>query len=98
MYSIPNLPNQITRFIYAELCRSLPPPSDDTPETRALHDERAMLGVAHLLPENLAEAELAALIVAAQFRAREALGAASRDPGTGLDPDHVRAAPPRPPL
>ncbi len=86
MHSIPNLPDSITRTIYADLCSLLPPPPDDTQEARALRDERAMIAVAHLLPETAAEAELAGLIVAAQFRAREALRAASQKP----DPDHMR--------
>jgi hypothetical protein len=86
MHSIPNLPDSITRTIYADLCSLLPPPSDDTQEARAMRDERAMIAVAHLLPETAAEAELAGLIVAAQFRAREALRAASQNP----DPDQVR--------
>jgi hypothetical protein len=103
MHSIPNLPDPLARSIYADLCRSLPPPPEDTPEARHLRDERAMIAVAHLLPENAAEAEIAVLIVAAQFRAREALCAASQrvpgldpgsiprpDPGTSLHPDHVR--------
>jgi hypothetical protein len=46
-----------------------------------------MTAVAHLLPENAAEAEVAVLVVAAQSRAREALRAASQP---GLDPDQTR--------
>ncbi len=95
MFSIPNIPDTLSRAIYADLCTSLPPPPDDTPEGRQLRDERAVTAVAHLLPENAAEAEVAVLIVAAQFRAREALRAAARcipglDPGTGLEPDQIR--------
>jgi hypothetical protein len=87
MYSIPNIPDLLSRAIYADLCTLLPPPPDDTPEARHLRDERAMTAVAHLLPENAAEAEVAVLVVAAQSRAREALRAASQP---GLDPDQTR--------
>ena len=61
MPSIPNIPDTLSRAIYADLCRSLPPPPDDTPEALALHHERAMTAVAHLLPENATEAEVAVL-------------------------------------
>jgi hypothetical protein len=87
MQSIPNLPAPLSRAIYAELCTLLPPPPDDTPEARALRDEHAMTSVAHLLPENAAEANVAVLIVAAQARAREAFRAAAQ---AGLDPDQTR--------
>jgi hypothetical protein len=75
MYSIPNLPDRLTREIYAELCKSLPSPATATPEARASRDARAMTAVAHYLPENAAEAELAAQIVAADFHAKDALRA-----------------------
>jgi hypothetical protein len=87
MRAIPNLPESLAREIYADLCRSLPPPPDDTPGARATRDERAMTAVAHLLPENAAEAEIAVLIVAAQFQARDALRAACQP---GLAPEQVR--------
>jgi hypothetical protein len=77
VYSVPNISDLLAREIYADLCTLLPPPLDDTPEARARRDERAMTAVAHLLPENAAEAEVAVLVVAAQFRAREALRAVS---------------------
>ena len=78
MNAIPNVPDQLAREIYADLCRDLPPPSPDTPEARAIRDERAMAAVAALIPENAFEAELAALIVAKAFHARHALRDASR--------------------
>jgi hypothetical protein len=95
MLSIPNISGAIAREIYAELCRSLPPPPDGTPESRALREQHAMTSVAHLLPENAAEANVAVQIVAAQFHARDALqGASCRtsglDPGTAPDPEVVR--------
>jgi hypothetical protein len=66
----------------------LPPPAEDTPGARAVRDQRAVTAVAHLLPENVAEAEVAALIVAAPVNARDALrcGAAH----AGADPAAVR--------
>ncbi len=67
MTSIPNIPAALSRHIYADLCRWLPPPPDDTAEALAIRDERAMTAVAHLLPENSAEAEVAVLIVVAQI-------------------------------
>ena len=87
MHSIPNIPDTIVREIYAELCRSLPPPPDDTAEARHLRDEHAMTAVTHLLPENVAEANIAVLIVTAQARAREAFRAAAEP---GLDADRLR--------
>jgi hypothetical protein len=77
MYSIPKLPDPLAREIYAALCTSLPSPASATPEGRASRDERAMTAVAHYLPENAAEAELAAQIVAADFHAKDALRAAA---------------------
>ena len=77
MYSNPNLPDPLTREIYAELCTLLPSPATATPEGRAIRDERAMTAVAHYLPENAAEAELAAQIVAADFHAKDALRSAA---------------------
>ena len=77
MYSIPNLPDRLTREIYAELCTLLPSPATATPEGRASRDERAMTAVAHYLPENAAGAELAAQIVAADFHAKDALRSAA---------------------
>ncbi len=73
MTLIPNIPESLSRTIYADLCTLLPPPEQDTPEDRANRDERAMTALAHLLPENAAEAEVAVLIVAAQAHARDAL-------------------------
>jgi hypothetical protein len=87
MSSIPNIPDAIARQIYAELCGSLPPPPDDTPERRAIREQHAMTTAAHLLPENAAEATLAVNIVAAQFHARDALQDAARP---GIDPEERR--------
>jgi hypothetical protein len=52
-----------------------------------------MTAVAHLLPENVAEANVAVQIVAAQTHARDALQAASRVPG--LDPGSFPGPDPR---
>jgi hypothetical protein len=103
MSSIPNIPDTIAREIYAELCRSLPPPPDNPSESRAIREQHAMTSVAHLLPENAAEADVAVQIVAAQFHARDALQAASRHiPGLDRGPassrtNYAAAAPRQPP-
>jgi hypothetical protein len=77
MSTIPNVPDTLARYIYAQLCIMLPPPHENTPEAIQLRDERAAIAVAHLLPANAAEAEVAVQIVAAQFHARDALGTAA---------------------
>ncbi len=87
MSPIPNIPDTIARQIYAELCRSLPPPPDGTPESRAIREQHAMTSAAHLVPENAAEADVAVQAVSAQFHARDALQAASC---SGADPETVR--------
>ena len=78
VYLLPNIPESLSRAICACLIGNLPPPAEDTPEQRALRDERAITALAHYIPENAAEAELAADIVAAEFRAKDALRCAVR--------------------
>jgi hypothetical protein len=78
IYVLPNIPESLSRAICADLIGSLPSPADDTPEQLALRDERAITALAHYIPENAAEAELAADIVAAQFHAKDALRGAVR--------------------
>ena len=78
IYVVPNIPEPLSRAICAELIGSLPAPANDSPEQRALRDERAITALAHYLPENAAEAELAADIVAAEFHAKDALRDATR--------------------
>jgi hypothetical protein len=78
VYLLPNIPESLSRAICAALIRDLPPPADDTQEQRALRDERAVTALAHYIPENAAEAELAADIVSAEFRAKDALRCANR--------------------
>jgi hypothetical protein len=73
IYVLPNIPEPLSRAICADLIGNLPPPADDSPEQRALRDERAITALAHYIPENAAEAELAADIVAAEFHAKSAL-------------------------
>ena len=80
IYVLPNIPEPLSRAICACLIGNLPPPAEDTPEQRALRDERAITALAHYIPENAAEAELAADIVAAEFRAKDALRCANRFP------------------
>ena len=77
IYVVPNIPEPLSRAICADLIGNLPSPAEDTPEQRALRDERAITALAHYLPENAAEAELAADIVAAEFHAKDALRAAN---------------------
>ena len=60
IYVLPNIPESLSRAICADLIGNLPPPADDGPEQRALRDERAITALAHYIPENAAEAELAA--------------------------------------
>jgi hypothetical protein len=78
IYVLPNIPEPLSRAICADLIGNLPPPTDPSPEQRALRDERAITALAHYIPENAAEAELAADIVAAEFHAKDALRAAAR--------------------
>jgi hypothetical protein len=78
IYVLPNIPESLSREICADLIGNLPSPADDTPEQRALRDERAITALAHYIPENAAEAELAADIVAAEFHAKDALRGALR--------------------
>ncbi len=87
MHAIPNIPEALSRAIYADLLAHLPQGSDDTPEGIELRNQRAMTVVAHLLPENGAEADIAVQIVGAQFHARDALRAAVR---AAEDPAEVR--------
>lgn len=87
MFIIPNIPIPLSREIFANLCSYLPDPAPSTPEARAARDQRAMTAVAHLLPENAAEAELAVQIVANDFHAKDALRWAALP---GLDPGEMR--------
>src|SRR5215472_16443163 len=74
IYVLPNIPESLSREICADLIKNLPTPADDTPEQRALRDERAITALAHYIPENAAEAELAAdLAVAERCRRQHAL-------------------------
>jgi hypothetical protein len=78
IYVLPNIPEALSRAICVDLIGKLPSPAEDTPEQRALRDERAITAFAHYIPENAAEAELAADIVAAEFHAKDALRGAIR--------------------
>ena len=73
VYLLPNIPDHLSRAICASLIAILPTPADVTPEQIALRDERAITALAHYIPMNAAEGELAVDIVAAQFRAKDAL-------------------------
>jgi hypothetical protein len=79
MNAISSTPAPLARHeVYAALCTYLPPPSPDTPEARAIRDERAIAAAIALRPADSAEAELAAQIVGADFHAKDALAAASQ--------------------
>jgi len=73
VYLLPNIPENPSRAICASLIGILPPPAEVTPEQIELRDERAITALAHYIPMNAAEGELAVDIVAAQFQARHAL-------------------------
>jgi hypothetical protein len=77
IYVVPNIPESLSRAICVALIGSLPRPAENTPEQRALRDERAITVLAHYIPENAAEAELVADIVAAEFHAKDALRGAA---------------------
>ena len=78
IYHLPNVPEALSREICAALIRALPTASDATADQLALRDERAVTALAHYIPENAAEAELAVDIVSAQFHAKDALCSAVR--------------------
>jgi hypothetical protein len=78
IYVLPNIPEPLSRAICACLIRNLPTSRDDTPEQFALRDERAITALAHYIPENAAEAELAADIAIPTARRRSAATAAGR--------------------
>jgi hypothetical protein len=61
IYVLPNIPESLSRAICVDLIDKLPSPADDSPEQRALRDERAIIALAHCIPENAAEAELGAV-------------------------------------
>ncbi len=87
MHALPNLPPAIARQIFATLCAALPLPATDTPEARAARDEAAMAAVAALQPADASEAQLAALIVAADAHANDCLRRAVQP---GQQPEDVR--------
>jgi hypothetical protein len=60
IYVLPNIPEPISGAICAFLIGLLPRHAEDTQNQRALRDERAITAHAHDIPENAAEAELAA--------------------------------------
>jgi hypothetical protein len=86
MPTLPNLPDSIARETFATLCSLLPPPANDTPETRADRAETAMQAVADLRPANAFEADLAAHIVGHIAHANDALRQAAEP---GLDPQKI---------
>ena len=90
IYVLPNIPEPLSRAICADLIGNLPPPADDTQEQRALRDERAITALAHYIPENAAEAELAADIVAAEFHAKDALRSAARSRNDPAETERCR--------
>lgn len=73
MYPFPNLPPALSREIFASLCRSLPPPADETQQARDARDTFAMAAIAALDPSDTAEAMLAVQVVTAECHARDCL-------------------------
>lgn len=78
MYPFPYLPPTLSREIFAELCRSLPPPADETQSARDARDTIAMAAVAGLNPADAAEAMLAVQVVLAEAHARDCLRLATK--------------------
>ena len=78
MYPFPALPPRLSRDVFAELCRSLPDPHDDSAEARDSRDTIAMAAVAALGPADITEALVAVDVVAAQAHARASLQDANR--------------------
>ena len=66
-------PKNLGNAIFAELCRSLPPPADDSPEARDARDAIAMTHLAAFRPAGAEEAMLAVRIVATEAHARDSL-------------------------
>jgi hypothetical protein len=73
MHTLPNLPPAIAAEVFATLCDTLPPPTIDTPETRAARHDTAMAAVAALHPTDAHQALLAARSVAADYQAMHCL-------------------------
>lgn len=73
MHPFPTLPAALAHEIFANLCASLPPPLEDTPDSRDARDIMAMEAVAALAPADAAEAMLAVQVVAAEAHARDCL-------------------------
>jgi hypothetical protein len=65
------LPRSLYYQLVHSLCRSLPPPVEDTPEALAHRDNAAIAQVAAMLPANADEAELAAECAEARIHARD---------------------------
>ena len=67
------LPAQVYYHLIHTLCLSLPPPLTDSPEDLARRNHAAIARIAALAPANAAEAEVAALYVAASEQWKECL-------------------------
>lgn len=78
MYPFPTLPDSLAREIFADLCATLPPPLDDSAESRDARDIMAMEAVAALAPADAAEAMLAVQAVVAEAHARDCLRLANQ--------------------
>src|SRR3954447_22524123 len=70
---VPAAPGANQREIFALLCKELPRPADDTPDTRTTRDKGAMEAVAALRPMDAFEARLAVRIVGLDAHAWDAL-------------------------
>jgi hypothetical protein len=91
MYPFPHLPRSLSQAVFAELCRCLPPPSDDTETARTDRDLFAMAAVAALDPRDAAEAMLAVRVIAHEAHARMALESAVRRHDDPIEANQSRA-------
>lgn len=73
MHPFPGLSPRISREAFAELCRALPPPIDDSQDSRNSRDLLAMAAVAAFRPADITEALMVVEVVAIEAHVREAL-------------------------
>lgn len=77
MKPFPKLPPRLAHAFFHQLCVSLPPPLDTSPDARNLRDMMAMTAVAALDAADAAEATIAIRVVAAEAHGQDCLRLAS---------------------